>query len=380
MIESEFYQNKKNLKILKPNQLIDAGYDLNVSEYNLLTLAINKYWYFIDSTESFGDGKVLITAKEFSTANQCTLSHSYDVFKTCSLNLLGKKVKYTLYIDEKSDESFFTFIKPKHKKFKMLRSTYSWLDTIDYSNNNGTIILGFSRMLILLIGSTKTSYTKFHFDKTKVLTTTNAKKLYELAVKWKKIQKVEFSVYDFREFFGVEGNTSYYDSTEFKRRVVTPAIKQINEKTEFKLTLKSIKTSNFITHFRLLIETIEKTNITSQNDKVATSKDKNINHLLQSVTDKTKVPGTSKAKRTNNSSRKNPKEDKQNPIIAQDSTKSSADNKALIRMLCNNPLFVKDFIKENETKQAFLERLSVEGLPIPHSENLEYLIGAMKSK
>ena len=43
MIESEFYQNKKNLKILKPNQLIDAGYDLNVSEYNLLTLAINKY-------------------------------------------------------------------------------------------------------------------------------------------------------------------------------------------------------------------------------------------------------------------------------------------------------------------------------------------------
>ena len=46
-------------------------------------------------------------------------------------------------------------------------------------------------------------------------------------------------------------------------------------------------------------------------------------------------------------------------------------------MLCNNPLFVKDFIKENETKQAFLERLSVEGLPIPHSEILKYLIGAM---
>ena len=242
--------------ITKSNTLVEACYDLSVAEHDLMTLAINKM-----HKQPTGTNKVTISAKEFATANKVTDNYAYKTLKDTAKTLGERKLKFLLYVDntiQATDKSQkLCVLKPSHNNFTVLNAEYHWLQGISYQDQDGFILLHFSDPLAFLIENTAKSYTKYDYIKTVNFKGFSSKRMYELISKWKGLGKTpEMTVFEWKEYFGVAD--SYPKVAEFKRRVLDPAIKQINEQGEFKLTLTSRKEGRGISHFMIKIKIVKK--------------------------------------------------------------------------------------------------------------------------
>lgn len=251
-----FYcKGNPQIMIIKSNTLVEAGYDLSLAEHDLLTLAINKL-----HKQHTGGKQVLISAKEFAVANQVTDNYAYQTLKAVVKTLGDKKLKFTLYRDHTritdNEDEKLTVIKPSHSHFTLLRAEYNWLQGVSYQDNLGYIILHFSDPVAFLIDRTNEAYTRYDYIKTIEFTGCSSKRLYELVQKWQDIKKIPaMSVFEWKEFFGVVDR--YPKVAEFKRRVLEPAIEQINAQGEFLLKLEPIKAGRFISHFVIHIQPVK---------------------------------------------------------------------------------------------------------------------------
>ena len=147
MLEQTIYhKDSDKIMIIKPNTLIEAGFDLSEAEHDLMTLAINKL-----HKQKTGGRRVLISAKEFANANQVNEIYAYRVLRETAKVLGERKLKFTLYMDKNipatSAVNQLTVIKPTHSNFTTLRSEYNWLQGVSYQDQMGFIILDFSEPL-----------------------------------------------------------------------------------------------------------------------------------------------------------------------------------------------------------------------------------------
>ncbi|MDK1671147.1 RepB family plasmid replication initiator protein [Moraxella osloensis] len=257
--EHNFYKKGANeVMIIKSNTLVEAGYDLTEAEQDLMTLAVNKLHHL-----KSGSRRVMISAQEFAAANRVNEVYAYRALKDTAKILGDRKLRFTLYIDKniqaEHDTDKLTVIKPNHDNYTTLRSEYSWLQGVMYQDQQGFIILDFSDPLKFLIENTSKSYTRYDFIKTVEFTGSSSKRLYELISKWKDIGKVPpMTVEAWKDIFGV--SDKYPKIAEFRRRVLDPAIEQINKQGDYHLTLESQRTGRSISHLELIIKQKRKTN------------------------------------------------------------------------------------------------------------------------
>ena len=257
-----FYVEGKEIVISKSNALIEGAYDLSPAEHNLLTLAVNK----LHGQRTNGK-QVFITAKEFAIANQVSEKYAYDILKQTAKRLHERKLRCTIYVDEDKkiagEDDIYSVARPKgfHKPMKM---HFNWLQAVAYQDENGFIYLMFSDPLAYLIGKTGEAYTKYDYLKTNDLDGFHAKRLYELVNKWKgasptngkKYPQIVMALDEWKGFFGCD--EKYEKVAEFKRWVLLPSIKQINEQGDFTLTLEQEKVGRIITHFVISIKDNQK--------------------------------------------------------------------------------------------------------------------------
>lgn len=275
MATSNFYcKGSDTIMITKSNTLVEAGYDLTMAEHDLMTLAINKI-----HKQQTGSKQVMITAKEFAAANQVSDIYAYKTLKDTAKTLGEKKLKFTLYrdlsiISDKEDDKL-SVLKPPHNNFTTLRAEYNWLQGISYQDQQGYLLLHFSDPLAFLIEHTGKAYTKYDYVKTVVFTGTSSKRIYELITKWQKLGSTpEMSVFEWKDLFGVADK--YPKVAEFRRRILDPAIEQINQQGDFKLEIMPIKAGRNITHFRIDIKVKRKSDTAEANS----SNTKKTLHLL----------------------------------------------------------------------------------------------------
>ena len=252
MSELNFYTKvSDHIMITKSNTLVEAGYDLTFAEQDLMTLAVNK----LHKLNANGK-QVMISAKEFANANNVTDNYAYQTLKEVAKTLGDKKLKFTLYRDltviSDREEDKLTVIKPTHSHYTVLRAEYNWLQGISYQDQLGYVIIHFSDPMAFLIENTSKAYTKYNYAKTLEFSGCSSKRLYELIHKWKGMKKIPaMSVFEWKELFGVADK--YPKVAEFRRRVLDPAIEQINAQGEFLLKLEPIKSGRFISHFSISI-------------------------------------------------------------------------------------------------------------------------------
>ena len=84
-------------------------------------------------------------------------------------------------------------------------------------------------------------YTAYELKNVLMLTSSHAITIYEWLKKWVKIGKKEISVFELQEKLGVHENKSYTDYGQFKRRVLEPSIKEINEKSDLTFNYETKK-------------------------------------------------------------------------------------------------------------------------------------------
>lgn len=253
MAEANFYcKGGDSIMITKSNTLVEAGYDLTMAEHDLMTLAINK----IHKQQTKGK-QVIITAKEFAVANQVSDIYAYKMLKDTAKTLGDKKLKFTLYRDHSiitdNEDEKLTVIKPTHPNFTMLRAEYNWLQGVSYQDQQGFLLLHFSDPLAFLIDNTAQAYTRYDYVKTVDFKGASSKRIYELINKWKKLGSTpEMSIFEWKDLFGVVDK--YPKVAEFRRRVLDPAIEQINAQGDFELIIVPIKMGRNITHFSITIK------------------------------------------------------------------------------------------------------------------------------
>lgn len=225
---SVFYM--KNGLVVKDNALMNASYNLEVTEQRLILLAI------INARETgagiTSDSKLEIHASDYSKQFNVTKEAAYKALKSAVNNLFERQ---------------FSFQEETKKGIGTVRSR--WVSRIKYIDDSATLEITFAPDVVPLITRLEQHFTSYQITQVAQLTGKYAIRLYELLIAWRGIGKVPpLELLELREKLGVE-NDEYKAMNHFKSRVLEPSIKQINEHTDITATYEQHKRGRTISGF-----------------------------------------------------------------------------------------------------------------------------------
>ena len=221
----------KNELVVKDNALINASYNLEVTEQRLILLAI------INARETgqgiTSDSKLEIHANDYASRFDVSNSGAYKALKEAVNNLFDRQ---------------FSFKEPD-KKGNIGTVKSRWVSRIKYIDATATLEITFAPDVVPLITRLEQHFTSYQLKQVTQLTSKYAIRLYELLIAWRATGKVpELELSEFRNRLGV-GDNEYTAMNNFKSRVLEPALKQINEHTDITVTYEQHKKGRTISGF-----------------------------------------------------------------------------------------------------------------------------------
>lgn len=216
--------------VVKTNRLNQAFQMLTLAELHIVQLAI------VDARET-GTGlttnqPLRINAMRYAEVFNTTRQNAYQRMKSAEDTLFNRRFSYF------DDEG------------KLIKSR--WIQQVRYLDDEGAIELVFTLAVvdgISRIDGAQEFFTQYLLSQTAKLTSVYSARLYELLIQWKSVGKTPiFELANFREQIGLKV-TEYQTMSNFKTRVLDPAIKQINEHTDITVTYDQHKKGRVITGF-----------------------------------------------------------------------------------------------------------------------------------
>ncbi|WP_151710940.1 replication initiation protein RepM [Acinetobacter brisouii] len=222
----------KNGLVVKDNALINASYNLELTEQRLIMLAI------INARESgqgiTADSKLEIHASDYAKLFNVSADASYKALKEAVNNLFNRQFSYTAEYKRTG-------------KVGVVRSR--WVSRIFYVDDLALLEITFAPDVVPLITRLEEHFTKYEAKQVAHLTSKYATRLYELLIAWREVGKTPiFELQQLRKNLGVEDD-EYQRMHHFKSRVLETAITQINEHTDIKATYEQHKQGRTITGF-----------------------------------------------------------------------------------------------------------------------------------
>ena len=222
----------KNGLVVKDNALINASYNLELTEQRLIMLAI------INARELgqgiTADSKLEIHASDYAKLFNVSADASYKALKEAVNNLFNRQFSYTAEYK-------------KTGKVGVVRSR--WVSRIFYVDDLALLEITFAPDVVPLITRLEEHFTKYEAKQVAHLTSKYATRLYELLIAWREVGKTPiFELQQLRKNLGVEDD-EYQRMHHFKSRVLETAISQINEYTDIKATYEQHKQGRTITGF-----------------------------------------------------------------------------------------------------------------------------------
>ena len=214
----------KNGLVVKDNALINASYNLELTEQRLIMLAI------INARELgqgiTADSKLEIHASDYAKLFNVSADASYKALKEAVNNLFNRQFSYTAEYK-------------KTGKVGVVRSR--WVSRIFYVDDLALLEITFAPDVVPLITRLEEHFTKYEAKQVAHLTSKYATRLYELLIAWREVGKTPiFELQQLRKNLGVEDD-EYQRMHHFKNRVLDTAITQINEHTDIKTTYEQHK-------------------------------------------------------------------------------------------------------------------------------------------
>ena len=220
----------KNGLVVKDNALMNASYNLEVTEQRLILLAI------INARETHqgitSDSKLEIHANDYASQFHVTKEAAYKALKTAVNNLFERQ---------------FSFKEETKKGIGIVRSR--WVSRIKYIDDSAILEITFAPDVVPLITRLEKHFTSYQIQQVTLLTGKYAIRLYELLIAWREVGKVpQIELSEFRAKLGVEDN-EYKAMNHFKSRVLELSIKQINQHTDITVNYEQHKRGRNITGF-----------------------------------------------------------------------------------------------------------------------------------
>lgn len=220
----------KNGLVVKDNALINASYNLEVTEQRLILLAI------INARETqqgiTSDSKLEIHASDYANQFNVKKETAYEALKNAVNNLFERQ---------------FSFRETTKKGVGIVRSR--WVSRIKYIDDSAILEITFAPDVVPLITRLEQHFTSYQLKQVSQLTSKYAIRLYELLIAWREVGKVpKIELSEFREKLGISTD-EYKAMNHFKSRVLEPSIKQINEHTDITVSYEQHKTGRTISGF-----------------------------------------------------------------------------------------------------------------------------------
>ncbi|MBE0443433.1 replication initiation protein [Psychrobacter sp. FME13] len=220
--------------VVKSNRLNTAIQNLSLSEIRLIQLAI------IDSREQnkglSANVPLRINASRYINAFDTTKQTAYEVLLDAETNLFERR---------------FSFLDDKDNKVKS-----RWISQVTYFEGEGAIEIIFTPAVvneITRIDGVEQFFTKYTLEQTAPLGSVYSVRLYELLIQWREAKKTPlFDLETFRGQLGI-GLKEYKRMSDFKRRVLDMAIKEINDKTDLNISYEQEKNGKEIIGFKFKV-------------------------------------------------------------------------------------------------------------------------------
>ena len=241
--------SKGNL-VVKTNQLNSALQNLSLPEIRIIQLAI------VDARETntglSTDKPLRIDALRYAEIFETTRQNGYQRMKDAEENLFNRRFSY---VDERG---------------KLVKSR--WVQQVTYLDDEGAIELVFTLAVvngISRIDGAEEFFTSYLLEQTASMDSIYSVRLYELLVQWVAAKQTPlFELNKFRDQLGVEDH-EYKRMGNFKLRVLDLAVKEINEKSDIKVSYSQVKKGRTITGFKFTVH--EK--LKSKTDKTSKLRD-----------------------------------------------------------------------------------------------------------
>lgn len=250
--ESENFQSEKSMdrgiKDLRPviyqaNPLIEAKRDMDTLAMRLYYLGLQSINPHISSKDKFYDQELPVLHLTPKQVRQIFGNGTYlpRILSTCKKLLTSQVV-----IPNEAEADGFTGINVFSK--------------IDYAPSKGLTIKFNNDMKPYILNLVQhTGYTKIRAKQMFVLSSVYAMRLLEIMLEFQGLKKNHviqrrISMQDLRFMLGIEDG-KYANLSNFKRRVLNEPLAEINKKTLYRMSYKTVRIGRFIGAFDFLLDT-----------------------------------------------------------------------------------------------------------------------------
>jgi plasmid replication initiation protein len=246
--------NGKKLVVYKANALIEAGYRLSLNEQRIILMCIGQVH---SSEELMITSRFDVSAKDFAIQYNLSEEATYSDLKEAAKNLYSRSL---------------TIYNPDPEQPELTKIETRWISSIAYIPDKGRLSLRFSQDILPYLGGLKGRFTKYGLEYIKNMTSTYGIRLYELLMQWKSTGKREIEISWLKTQLQLD--VGYDRMDNLKRRIIDPAIKDINTHSDYKVTWTQRKTGRAVTHLIFIFS--EKQKKEPKQSQVTVNKEKYI--------------------------------------------------------------------------------------------------------
>jgi len=196
--------------VYKSNALIESAYRLSVLEQRIVLSCIAQ----VRRDEVVSDQVLYkVSASDIAKLSGRSVDSLYSKLKAAAMRLMERKI--WIHLEANGSEV----------KQKVLVTR--WVQSVTYSDNAGEIELRFAHDVLPYVSQLKSHFTRYRLAEIGKMDSAHAIRLFEILVQYKELGQRDLDIDDLREALML--NDKYSRFAELKRRVIIPALEQINE-------------------------------------------------------------------------------------------------------------------------------------------------------
>ncbi|WP_246296940.1 RepB family plasmid replication initiator protein [Allochromatium humboldtianum] len=226
----------KPIYVTKSNSLVEACYSLTLAELRILLATIAQIDSRPGAPPITADTPFSLHANDLAPLFQVETKQAYELLRDGVARLSERWV----HIDARSSEYKKSYIKTR------------WVSAILYVDEAGYLDLYFSPKVLPFLTSLAREFTRYQIKHVAPMSSVYAIRLYELLKQWVTIGERQLDIAEIKAMLMIED--AYPSVFELKRRVITPAVQQINKHSDLKVTLDQRKRGRAITALIFKIE------------------------------------------------------------------------------------------------------------------------------
>ncbi|AJE23482.1 RepB family plasmid replication initiator protein [Azotobacter chroococcum] len=219
----------KDLQVVKSNHIISASYRLSVIEQRIILCCIAQ----VCRDETITD-EVLYSVRASDLAELCgtDMRRAYRDLAEAAERLYERRITILFEPDGK----------PRAARKRLTR----WVQDVDYIEGEGRIELRFGKTILPFLTGLTEHFTRYQLSAVARMTSAHAIRLFELLAQYGSVGEREISLEQLQEWLQLEGNYSMF--ADLKRRVIEPAVAQVNEHSPLAVKWEQRKTGRKVTH------------------------------------------------------------------------------------------------------------------------------------